>query len=286
MRLTCPNCSARYEVDDDMIPAEGRDVQCSNCSTTWFQPGLRSASEAIPGASAEDIAPDYHPSNGEEPPLQEDGPAEDGTLPGEDSQTDGESAEPADAPSRRELDPSLRELLREEAEREERLRRSATVETQEEMALNEADPQTTTSRADHPLNDVDENFDDEVLDDMIRATGSSKSRRDLLPDIEEINSTLRATGDRSANEHETSDVETLDEAPRRRRGAQFGFALIFLITVGMVVIYSNAGQIGDRLPQLRPALQSYVAQVNAIRFWLDDVAHGVLQGEGDIAAGE
>ena len=42
MRLTCPNCGARYEVADSMIPPEGRDVQCSNCTTTWFQPGRRS----------------------------------------------------------------------------------------------------------------------------------------------------------------------------------------------------------------------------------------------------
>ena len=42
MRLTCPNCSARYEVDDSLVPPEGRDVQCSNCATTWFQPGNRS----------------------------------------------------------------------------------------------------------------------------------------------------------------------------------------------------------------------------------------------------
>ena len=37
MRLICPNCSARYEVPADVIPAEGRDVQCSNCQETWFQ---------------------------------------------------------------------------------------------------------------------------------------------------------------------------------------------------------------------------------------------------------
>lgn len=37
MRLVCPNCSAQYEVDPAMIPAEGRDVQCSNCAHTWFQ---------------------------------------------------------------------------------------------------------------------------------------------------------------------------------------------------------------------------------------------------------
>jgi predicted Zn finger-like uncharacterized protein len=43
MRLTCPNCGARYEVDDALIPPEGRDVQCSDCVTTWFQAGRRTA---------------------------------------------------------------------------------------------------------------------------------------------------------------------------------------------------------------------------------------------------
>ncbi|MEO1734275.1 MAG: zinc-ribbon domain-containing protein, partial [Pseudomonadota bacterium] len=37
MRLTCPNCGAQYEVPDEVIPEAGRDVQCSNCGTTWFQ---------------------------------------------------------------------------------------------------------------------------------------------------------------------------------------------------------------------------------------------------------
>ncbi len=37
MRLICPNCDAQYEVDDDLIPEEGRDVQCASCDATWFQ---------------------------------------------------------------------------------------------------------------------------------------------------------------------------------------------------------------------------------------------------------
>ncbi|SFA90395.1 MJ0042 family finger-like domain-containing protein [Poseidonocella pacifica] len=37
MRLTCPNCGAEYEVPEEAIPLSGRDVQCSNCSTQWFQ---------------------------------------------------------------------------------------------------------------------------------------------------------------------------------------------------------------------------------------------------------
>ncbi|MEN9012433.1 MAG: zinc-ribbon domain-containing protein, partial [Yoonia sp.] len=37
MRLICPNCGAQYEVADDVIPLDGRDVQCSNCGHTWFE---------------------------------------------------------------------------------------------------------------------------------------------------------------------------------------------------------------------------------------------------------
>ncbi|WP_370281635.1 zinc-ribbon domain-containing protein [Pseudooceanicola sp.] len=38
MRLVCPNCGAQYEVPDEVISSEGRDVQCSNCGITWYQP--------------------------------------------------------------------------------------------------------------------------------------------------------------------------------------------------------------------------------------------------------
>ena len=40
MLIKCPNCNAQYEVPNDIIPATGRDVQCSNCSKTWFVTGL------------------------------------------------------------------------------------------------------------------------------------------------------------------------------------------------------------------------------------------------------
>lgn len=37
MRLNCPSCGAQYEVEDNAIPDEGRDVQCSACGHGWFQ---------------------------------------------------------------------------------------------------------------------------------------------------------------------------------------------------------------------------------------------------------
>ena len=39
MLIKCPNCNAQYEVPNDIIPAAGRNVQCSSCSKTWFVTG-------------------------------------------------------------------------------------------------------------------------------------------------------------------------------------------------------------------------------------------------------
>jgi predicted Zn finger-like uncharacterized protein len=38
VRLLCPKCDAEYEIPNDVIPAEGRNVQCSGCQETWFVP--------------------------------------------------------------------------------------------------------------------------------------------------------------------------------------------------------------------------------------------------------
>ncbi|MFD1882956.1 zinc-ribbon domain-containing protein [Paracoccus pacificus] len=43
MRLTCPRCGANYQIADDLIPAEGREVECSACGNVWQQPGRREA---------------------------------------------------------------------------------------------------------------------------------------------------------------------------------------------------------------------------------------------------
>ena len=52
MRLICPNCGAQYEVPEDVIPDEGRDVQCSNCGDTWYQPSARMLAQG--GAEADE----------------------------------------------------------------------------------------------------------------------------------------------------------------------------------------------------------------------------------------
>ena len=57
MRLTCPNCDAQYEIDDALVPSQGRDVECSACGQVWFQPGPAAAAQtASPAAGPEAAA--------------------------------------------------------------------------------------------------------------------------------------------------------------------------------------------------------------------------------------
>ncbi len=242
MRLTCPNCSARYEVDDSMVPPEGRDVQCSNCTTTWFQPGRRvdvqpTAVHVARGALDDEPAPETQPNP---------------------------------RPTRREIDPGVRDILREEAEREARLRRgeSDPVETQAEMPLEEEADAANRARRRAELDEAQDAFDADA--------DHGGSRRDLLPDIEEINSTLRATGDRSPEEEDASDIETLETAPARRRGVRSGFLLVLIFSIAGVLLYSNVDAVAEVVPQAEPVLRRFEDLVNNGRFWLDDMARNLV----------
>ncbi len=47
MILTCPSCSASYNVPNDSIGVEGRNVRCKKCKHEWFQEGERKALEDL-----------------------------------------------------------------------------------------------------------------------------------------------------------------------------------------------------------------------------------------------
>lgn len=38
MIITCPNCAARYDVDDDRFTPNGRSVRCTACGESWYVP--------------------------------------------------------------------------------------------------------------------------------------------------------------------------------------------------------------------------------------------------------
>lgn len=238
MRLICPNCDAEYEVDDAAIPEGGRDVQCSNCGHAWFQlpaevEAAQADEDALFGAEAE----------------EDDLPA----------------PAPVAAP-RRTLDENLMAVLREEAEREAAARRAevAPIETQTEMPLADPEPATggglasAAARRIARLKGVEEEAPAPApAPEPARAT----SRRGLLPDIEEINSSLRAGA-------ADADGEMVDE-PAARSGFRSGFMLSLLIAALGAGAYAMAPQITAQVPAAKGAVDSYVAVVDEGRLWLD-----------------
>ncbi|MGC9368648.1 MAG: zinc-ribbon domain-containing protein [Paracoccaceae bacterium] len=281
MRLVCPNCDAQYEVDDALIPAGGRDVQCSNCGHTWFQ---RAAGEPEPEAEEEAGAappleePEYREEAVETVPAEEEAPAE------------AEPEEAASGPRRRGLDESLAEVLREEAERERRAREAeaqgSTWEEQTDLGLDEAMP---APRRQRPEPEPEPETGPEEPEHVARLRGiepetaeAAGSRRDLLPDIEEINYTLRSTSERKRSTAAPG-TEEAEPAPRRS-GFRLGFALVLILAGIALAAYVLAPQIAEQMPQLESAMKGYVAAVDRMRIGLEAVTNVLIEKIGNLSS--
>ncbi len=276
MRLVCPNCDAQYEVDDAAIPAAGRDVQCSNCGHTWFQRHPQSeADEALEdeifvaedeAASANTIADEAETPDAStdeaalaEPMMEvsEEAPAAPTAL-----------SEGADAPQRRRaLDESLMAVLREEAEREAAVRKAeapSAVEMQPELGLPAAPPVPPSVVA------ARERFADlsvEAVEHEAEDAARPASRRELLPDIEEINSTLRASSEpRGDGERAAMPMVMVDEG---RRGFRSGFTLMLILAAALWMAYVMSPRIVAQIPASEGAMRAYVAAVDKARISVD-----------------
>jgi len=97
------------------------------------------------------------------------------------------------------------------------------------------------------------------------AAAAAASRKELLPDIEEINSTLRSSADRG----EVVDPTPDEVVQTKKRGFRFGFFSILIILAILFAIYVFADQISAMIPSLEGLLNSYVETVDNLRLWLD-----------------
>lgn len=251
MRLICPNCSAQYEVDDQVIPQAGRDVQCSACTHTWFQYPL-------------DIAMRLREQEDDTEDDEDDGAPT----------TDG-SGRPAPR-----IDKTVLNVLREEAEREieERKRRRGGLETQGDLGL--VSPQkisraggtryygeSEVAPAPPPIPaDVDKT-----------AEGRPNRRgRALLPDIDELSSTLEPGATATESDYLTDTKDT--PPPTERSGFQSGLSVVMLIGVGLIVLYILAPVIVANVPVLDTPLRAYVGFIDGIRRFLAETLRGLLGG--------
>ncbi|WP_323768649.1 zinc-ribbon domain-containing protein [Marinovum sp.] len=258
MRLTCPNCDAQYEVPDEVIPPEGRDVQCSACGKTWFQTAAAPPEDADFDQARHSARP--------EPEAEPDPEPE----PAPEMQTE---------PRPRQLDPEVASVLREEAERESRVREAerGAVESQPDLGLDDMSSdgegglrarQSRDRMARLRGEDPEEpEFEPKARAKAVAAAAAHGSRRELLPDIEEINSTLRSTD----QPRKTEISEEIAAEPERTARSHFrrGFSWVLLLVAVAALVYAYSPQIAQLVPGLEPALDSYVVWVNGLRGWLD-----------------
>lgn len=268
MRLTCPNCDAQYEVPDEVMPTSGRDVQCSNCGQTWFQ---------------------HHPDHA--PDEEEDAPLLGSTVPDPDEEVSPPPPPPTPepAPERRKLDPAVADILRQEAEAEHAARNrepSGTLETQTDLGLEETTPNTPP-----PLDDAERRTLEAKRrmarmrgePDPVQAATLAGPRRELLPNIEEINSTLRNDTDRGRKSADIDGADESDNTKTRKGGFGKGFMLITLLFLGLALIYVFAPQIAQAVPQVDPYLSAYVGWVDDLRMTLDGLVKSALSQLDSIA---
>ncbi len=310
MRLVCPNCDAKYEVPDDAIPEGGRDVQCSNCGHAWFQlrPEAEIAAEeeaALFGddlARPEDAAPEPVPAVATEAPEAEPAPEAVAEAPdpapaepapaaeaAPPPQTDDAiaallaEAEPDTAPPpvtapKQELDESVLAVLREEAEREAEARRleaqrdgSRRAEAEGQMQVQpdlgvEAAPAAALSPTQRRLAMLKGKDPDAPPPEPPKPA----ARRDLLPDVEEINSTLQPS---DPGYDPDAEVDKLPDLTRGRGGFRSGFFLMILLLVIAAAVYVAAPKLIAQFPALEGALTAYVGFVDALRIWLNDLVN-------------
>lgn len=270
MRITCPNCGAQYEVPDEVIPSEGRDVQCSNCGDTWFQnrDGQQSAEAPVLAETDPPVPPETTTEDLPEPPA-------------------GAPPEPAAAPKRSELPDEIASVLREEAAHEKKLREAEALESQGDLGLDSLPADETSRRsqeardrmarirgegsADPAPDNPPEAFPEPPMPDPPHPEAELDRRpTSRLPEVEEVNASLPVVAETDARRAARADRVSYHDEDARRGGFGRGFALIVLIAVLLLLAYVNADQIVAAFPASESVMTGYVDAVQSVRIWLDD----------------
>lgn len=345
MRLTCPNCDAQYDVSAEMIPAEGRDVQCSSCGHVWFQtpedtddgytdavwdappPSIETPLVEAEAAELTDLTAEVPPTDSlddksEDAPFlhafdEDDVPAPVAAPPRPagpqptaaavasavatskappEVSTDTASAAPEDLPfdapdtplatdeadalpRRKPLDEGMLSVLREEAERESRARAQEAARNaprvppiQPDLGLPDAEPPVRL-RIRPRATPVEQVIPDPVPEDPAAQHGSRSPRRELLPDIEQINSTLEAS---STGRGAQRAIPALETAALRKTGFRSGFFLVLALAVIGWMVYSQAPVLAEKMPQMADTLERYVGSVDAARLWVNETLRSLL----------
>lgn len=157
------------------------------------------------------------------------------------------------APAAYAVDESVLAILREEADREAQARRAEAakpLETQTDLGIDSAIPVPKPVEA------------------AVVAPAEAEAatiRRTRLPDVEEINSTLRPT--------ETTDDEAAPAdgsfPPEGRSSFRSGFLMVLTVAILGSALYGAADALAEAIPALAGPLKAYVGFVDSLRLHLD-----------------
>jgi predicted Zn finger-like uncharacterized protein len=205
------------------------------------------------------------------------------------------ATEAAATPSQRNtLDDNLLAVLREEAEREVAQRKAESargIETQTELGIEAAVAAAAAAAAPAPppaavpksagrAQDFSYLSSDADLDTTVpEASVRPAARRDLLPDVEVISSTLRSSSAGGDDDNPMPDLPNI----RRSSGFRSGFLLSVLLAVIVVVAYVLAPRLAEQFPAAKGSLDAFVAAIDALRLWIGTVVAnltGMLESKG------
>jgi len=164
---------------------------------------------------------------------------------------------------RRAIDETTLSVLREEAERE----TQARVDEGTSLLVEPAPPAMV-----EPVERSLETRAAPALDPEDR-----QARKELLPDIEQINSTLRATADRAGEAVSRDAPQTVR---RHRTAFRFGFVTAVTAIAVLVLAYAFAPTIVSMAPETETSMISYVATVDTLRGWFETVMVAATEAMG------
>jgi hypothetical protein len=157
------------------------------------------------------------------------------------------------------VDESVLAILREEAEREAHARKADTakpLETQTDLGLDAAIPPLRKGQVEVQTDPVS---GDETPDDR------HAIRRTRLPDVEEINSTLRP----SELAETEADAAAMTPVAEGRSSFRSGFLLVMTLAILASAIYGSADAISAAVPALEGPLKGFVGVIDSLRLQLD-----------------
>lgn len=212
------------------------------------------------------------------------------------------------------VDPSVLDILRSEAQREATAREAETSETN----MPASDAKTTADSDKRRIHftpdptvdldgnsnisaglDFDENGDADDEDDdpgiapeqledvrvmpIPPRQARPESAARTLPDIDELNSSLRSSHDKARGQDGTPAAKARAR-DRKNVSSRIGFYLAVILVLLLVIAYILATQIGAAVPAAQPYLDTYVNLINSLRLGLAEGYSNLLGIAKDLLA--